>query len=172
MLSSVCAELRKHRWCSQLVYTRLHDVWIFFKKGHFVRQLMGIRLKNLLSAEFRIIFSTRKIILHLFFFFMRLHLFESQDINNAVGLLLELCSFAVWAHKTCYRSHNSLYVELLKTNLDNQNLWDNIKKNPLDTSSARRNSVTSLYSWISLPCKSRGTVKPQNKFLPHIYVQN
>lgn len=83
---------------------------------------MGIRLKHLLSAEFRIIFSTRKIILHLFFFFMRLHLFESQDINNAVGLLLELCSFAVWAHKTCYRSHNSLCVELLKTNLDNQNL--------------------------------------------------
>lgn len=40
----------------------------FFKKGHFVRQLMGIRLKHLLSAEFRIIFSTRKIILHLFFF--------------------------------------------------------------------------------------------------------
>lgn len=64
---------------------------------------------------------------------MRLHLFESQDINNAVGLLLELCSFAVWAHKTCYRSHNSLCVELLKTNLDNQNLRDNIKKKPLLT---------------------------------------
>lgn len=51
-------------------------------------------------------------------------------------------------------------------------IYETLKKNPLDTSSARRNSVTSLYSWIPLTCKSRGTVKPQNKFLPHIYVQN